>query len=379
MPDHPTFTEEELKAEIWKPVPGWEGCYEASSLGRIRSLDRQIVVRIKGRLLIPWRSGDRNYSQVRLYRNCSYSDHRIHTLVAQAFHGARQKGETANHKNGNTLDNRAWNLEWATRSEQSKHAWIMRRLPVYPRKHLIKLTAEELKKEIWKPILGFTRRYAISNLGRVRSLPLTKAVWYRGALLKPSIGSHGYARVSLCTANKSRYFSVHSLIALTFHGQRPKGLLVNHKDGIKLNNRPENLEYVTLAQNARHAASLGLYPTGDRTGLRKHPESRHYGDDHWTHKHPEWLARGQRNGMNTHPEKRLCGDNHWTRKHPEWLYRGERNGKARLSDALVEAIRSELKMGASVTELARRYHAGVTTIRRIKHSEGRFISHPDTV
>jgi hypothetical protein len=78
-----------------------------------------------------------------------------------------------------------------------------------------------------------------------------------GRYLKPSLSGR-YPIVTLSKEGRIRYFTVHSLIALAFLGPRPEGGVVNHIDGNKLNNRPDNLEYCTPKENAEHAAYLGL-------------------------------------------------------------------------------------------------------------------------
>lgn len=70
----------------------------------------------------------------------------------------------------------------------------------------------------------------------------------------PSDNGRGYLRVMVW----KRLRGVHQLVASAFLGPIPAGLEVNHKDGIKTNNRPENLEYVTRAQNVKHSFVTGL-------------------------------------------------------------------------------------------------------------------------
>ena len=72
----------------------------------------------------------------------------------------------------------------------------------------------------------------------------------------------GYLRSNVC--GKPR--AIHVLIASAFHGPRPGGMEVNHRDGIKANNRPCNLEYVTRSENMKHCfrSGLGNSPTGER-------------------------------------------------------------------------------------------------------------------
>jgi len=67
--------------------------------------------------------------------------------------------------------------------------------------------------------------------------------------------TEGYLRVKL--NNKS--FMIHSLVAKFILGDRPKDYVVNHIDGNKINNRPSNLEYVTIAENIKHSIEHGLH------------------------------------------------------------------------------------------------------------------------
>ena len=111
--------------------------------------------------------------------------------------------------------------------------------------------------EIWKPCHGI---YEVSNLGKVRNRrPYPKLM--KQHLQKFSSGKPGYFKVFLTdpSAPKGRLVSVHRLVAMAFvSGYRP-GLEVNHKDLNKLNNLPENLEWVTHSQNIRHG--MASHPT----------------------------------------------------------------------------------------------------------------------
>ena len=107
--------------EIWKNIPGWEGFYQASSFGRIKSLDRIIPhgrgykYTVRGMLLKaqPWRRG---YLQVRLLRSGTGITCRVHQLVAICFMGHVPDGHTVvvDHKNNIKTDNRLCNLQITT-------------------------------------------------------------------------------------------------------------------------------------------------------------------------------------------------------------------------------------------------------------------------
>lgn len=83
----------------------------------------------------------------------------------------------------------------------------------------------------------------------------------------------GYLNVGLYRDGGSFDKCAHIVVASAFLGERPTNYVVNHKDGIKTNNTPENLEYITFAENLQHASALGLMAFGDRNGSKTKPES----------------------------------------------------------------------------------------------------------
>lgn len=106
-------------------------------------------------------------------------------------------------------------------------------------------------KEIWKDIFGFNGKYQISNFGRVKSSFKEE--------YKQQTRPDGYKVVTIRDGSYSRTVSVHRLVALHFIPN--PGLLgeVNHIDGNKENNRVDNLEWCTRAENSNHAVRLGLF------------------------------------------------------------------------------------------------------------------------
>lgn len=110
-------------------------------------------------------------------------------------------------------------------------------------------------EEVWKSI--FDGWYAVSNFGRVKRV-MESHGGRSNFIRKPSINSRGYANVCLGINGRQIVEKIHRLVAEAFIGPKPNGFEVNHKDGNKLNNRVQNLEYVTHAENMRHASRCGL-------------------------------------------------------------------------------------------------------------------------
>lgn len=100
-------------------------------------------------------------------------------------------------------------------------------------------------KEVWKRIEG--QNYDVSNHGRIRNI-------ITNHIRKPEIHDRKYLRIRL---NKKHY-KVHRLVGLYFISNPEDKPEINHKDGNKLNNHVENLEWVTPKENTKHALDTGL-------------------------------------------------------------------------------------------------------------------------
>lgn len=113
--------------------------------------------------------------------------------------------------------------------------------------------------EIWKDINNYEGIYQISNLGNVRSLDReqidingVKRV-FKGQMLTKSLGNWGYYTVSLKKNSQSKKFFVHRLVAQEFIPNPNNLEVVNHKDGNKLNNISDNLEWISLRDNTLYS------------------------------------------------------------------------------------------------------------------------------
>lgn len=116
-----------MTEEVWKPIPGYDGLYEASNFGRIRSLDK--VVRSarsrsgertrRGRVLKQKRTQS-GYMVIGLTKDGTQRTHRVHRLVMAAFHGPSVL--TVNHINEIRDDNHLKNLEYMTCRENIRHS-----------------------------------------------------------------------------------------------------------------------------------------------------------------------------------------------------------------------------------------------------------------
>ncbi|QXN74668.1 HNH endonuclease [Mycobacterium phage JeTaime] len=105
--------------ERWLPIEGYEGCYEVSDQGRVRSLERLNArgARVRERILTPMLCGRPKYHMVALHRDGVRNVRKVHHLVLEAFVGPRLGDVLCRHKNDIPTDNRLSNLAWGTGSE----------------------------------------------------------------------------------------------------------------------------------------------------------------------------------------------------------------------------------------------------------------------
>lgn len=121
--------------------------------------------------------------------------------------------------------------------------------------------------ETWVPIKGYEDKYAISSFGNVKSIGryVTKCIkgttadyYLNERPLKSGINAVGYYYVVLYEDNLGKGVAVHKLVATHFIANPDKKEQVNHKDGNKLNNQVNNLEWCTRSENMKHAYANNL-------------------------------------------------------------------------------------------------------------------------
>lgn len=112
----------------WLPILNYEGLYEVSETGQVRSVDKVLKVTkqsdrlFKGRILKQTLNPHVTYPVVSLWKNNEVKTHYVHRLVAQAFIPNPLNKSEVNHLDGNRTNNHISNLEWVTSTENSIHA-----------------------------------------------------------------------------------------------------------------------------------------------------------------------------------------------------------------------------------------------------------------
>lgn len=143
--------------EVWKDIHGYEGLYQVSNLGRVRSLNWRNTGEIRELCLKPH---NRGYLQIELTNRGIKKTFTVHRLVALHFVQGFQDGFVVNHINENKTDNRADNLEWISQSENTdysyaRHSSVRER----SRKNIrpVVQIAPDGSKTIWDCILAVVR------------------------------------------------------------------------------------------------------------------------------------------------------------------------------------------------------------------------------
>lgn len=288
-----------LEQEIWRDIDGFPG-YQVSNLGRIRSCLKK---QGEWRIMSPCITND-GYERVSLRTGIRKSKSlSVHRLVAKTFVPGYREGLQVNHKDENTQNNRADNLEWVTQYENNHYGTATeRRMRTAVRRMVLQMTmdgkviaryygpcdasrntgvgrrgiyaacngeqkqaggyrwqwdekrdgdapAKKAKKkngcewqpmdgEQWRNVSGYEGLYAVSDLGRVRSLRMT----VNGGLMRPA-DVNGCQTILLVKDGKKRGFTIASLVARAFVDGYKPDLWVCHKNGNQKDNRAINLEW----------------------------------------------------------------------------------------------------------------------------------------
>ena len=281
--------------EVWKDIENYNN-YEVSIFGNVRN-------KKTNRILKPSNRG--GYYIVGL-SNIKTKTFQVHRLVAKTFIENPENKAHVNHKDKNSLNNNLTNLEWNTPKENNIHKsigvtqttnqnlaiwridlnsdkriekynsidlaskWLFEQ-GVSENIHSIKSSIscsirgvykssfgykweldkdENLENEIWKEINienEDTSGYYISSLGRFKNK--------KGVIMKdykPHHSGYIYVRVNI------KKYALHRLVGLAFIKNVENKLIVNHIDGNKLNNKSDNLEWLTSSENNIHAHKIGL-------------------------------------------------------------------------------------------------------------------------
>ena len=128
---HQNLSLEDIEGEIWKDIEGYEGHYQISSFGRVKSLGRLMcrgyVFRMCKDTIRKITVKKDGYAEISLWIKNKSTYFRVHRLVALAFINNSKNKSEVNHINSNRLDNNVTNLEWTSKSENQCHANVNRK------------------------------------------------------------------------------------------------------------------------------------------------------------------------------------------------------------------------------------------------------------
>jgi predicted XRE-type DNA-binding protein len=317
-------------SERWLPVVGYEGLYEVSDLGRVRSLPRQTTRGVRGGGIMALCESANGHLAVKLSNSGVQRGYQVHQLVMYAFVGLPPAGHLVGHGPGGGLDNRLVNLSYKTVHANSLDRYRDGTLvcgEAHPSSRLTQAQVDEIRdrysqggisqrelasefgiqrqsvskivagsrwrikatdmpqrlvstrpavpelpetstQEHWLPVVGWEGLYEVSDLGSVRSMRRWAAGAFRGGrMLRPADAGRSML-VSLSRDGKHVTRKVHHLVAEAFVGPRI-GRIVRHGPAGYKDNRLSNLQYGTLQDNSDDQLRDGTRRRGEAVYLAK--------------------------------------------------------------------------------------------------------------
>lgn len=150
-----TIPGEVIAKEIWKDIKGYEGLYQISNKGRVKSLAR-VIKRNNGREL-PLKERIKNdvydnkgYSRINLSKNGKSKKHSVHRLVANAFLIKQKHQDQVNHIDGDKKNNDVSNLEWCTGKENVRHSYAIGKASHVGERNTFATINDDIAREIIK-------------------------------------------------------------------------------------------------------------------------------------------------------------------------------------------------------------------------------------
>jgi len=156
------------KKEIWRDVKGYEGLYQVSNMGRVKSLERTLIDKLgrkhptKERILTP-RKSTKGYFNVSLSQGRGKKKNfPIHRLVCEAFHKNPENKPCVNHLDENKTNNVASNLEWCTYKENNNHGTHNARVAKSLSKSVGQYTRDDKLIKVWQSTIEVYRQLGFS-------------------------------------------------------------------------------------------------------------------------------------------------------------------------------------------------------------------------
>lgn len=116
-----------------------------------------------------------------------------------------------------------------------------------------------MQEEIWKDVVGYEGLYQVSSFGNAKSYKSDKPI-----ILSPTKNNNGYLLVGLYKNGCQKKLLIHRLVAEAFILNLENKPQVNHINGVKSDNRVENLEWSTASENQKHSRRIGLWVLSDK-------------------------------------------------------------------------------------------------------------------